>query len=1225
MGLFESVKLPLAPFAYAFCPVGMVSKMALSVDFFSKAFGFYNWYLSTLFPFASFFLVFARQAHFDSYTGANVAVLGAHLLHEPTVLDQAFETRRLLAEALCAQYFGVRVHAAAAEDAWLLAAIQAYLSALLLRVFHGKNDYKYGLRRDLERALELEAAGRPALFSTRHGRDLETRDWLRAKGRVVLAMLERRLERSNLQRVFMHLWSEACEGRLPGGALTTRAFLRSAKKMTGRDPGTFAEQWIYGTGAPVFNCSFVYNRKRSTLEVELKQTTIGQPSKRWTGSLLIRVHEQEGVFDHSVHVDDHVQRFELPYHTKIRKARKKRRAPGAAPEDAGSGGEEAAARQEDGDAEPEAEALLLPITSETSPVAWIRLDPDLDWFAGRHVEQPDFMWAEQLEHDRDVAGQREAAQHLSSYPSEQAIDAYERTLLAGKTFHRVRVDAARGLAACGADLGLPRLLAAFGRRFGVERSGGRHPLPKPNRFGDNLASYLVQCGLVEAVGMVRDEEGRAPTQAIAFLASLLRHNDNAQNGGVDDSHYLATCIAALSQAMAQAPALPEGTRTIVHEELLRYVQREHILPSFRCLVLSAALCAWPAILATAAGPEAVDELFFSRLSSYLDPGHAWTARVAAAKGLLSSALARGSFPAAIEHLSGLLSPAGEQRPFHLRLLDALPAFKEAITALPEASRDVLWTGLSASQDSNVSRRVLDTLASLFRPAGGDELVETAVGPVSGAPISAGPMAPVSRHELGASDQEDEDEVAMAGAAPQEADWMSELAGEARPIVRIRPLQRPATHTAAPSSGPAGQMAAVLQQLWDNYDSIPFRYPVDPSVPGYYLVIRQPMDLSTAQARLREGRYGANLAALCADLRLIFDNCFIFNQPDSLIYDQALRLRKFAYKTLKRAFPEHARTTKRQLLGGTPADQVAEQIAETVAAVPEEPATTAPVQLPRLKISLAAPPPPTLPAPSIVIPKAIVLSASPSKPRQPVPSAPERMDRLLARLESHQHAYWFAQPVDPEALGIPHYREVIAEPMDFSTIRARLDDGHYDGEPAEFKRHVLLVFANAKTFNPPSTLVHQHAVELERLFTRQWPRELDPAPAASSPEPIKIRLNVHSHFQQQQQESPAWQAAARRVLDAILTDDSALPFLQPVDPVAQGCPTYYDEITHPMDLATMRSKLDGHQYQSAGAMAEDMRLIAKNAAKFNGRASVIAKMAAALQSHFSTLMHEHGLA
>ena len=35
------------------------------------------------------------------------------------------------------------------------------------------------------------------------------------------------------------------------------------------------------------------------------------------------------------------------------------------------------------------------------------------------------------------------------------------------------------------------------------------------------------------------------------------------------------------------------------------------------------------------------------------------------------------------------------------------------------------------------------------------------------------------------------------------------------------------------------------------------------------------------------------------------------------------------------------------------------------------------------------------------------------------------------------------------------------------------------------------------------------------------------------------------------------------------DENAWPFLEPVDPVAQNCPTYFEVITNPMDLGTIK--------------------------------------------------------
>ena len=37
---------------------------------------------------------------------------------------------------------------------------------------------------------------------------------------------------------------------------------------------------------------------------------------------------------------------------------------------------------------------------------------------------------------------------------------------------------------------------------------------------------------------------------------------------------------------------------------------------------------------------------------------------------------------------------------------------------------------------------------------------------------------------------------------------------------------------------------------------------------------------------------------------------------------------------------------------------------------------------------------------------------------------------------------------------------------------------------------------------------------------------------------------------------------------MMKDDNAWPFLKPVDPIRDGCPTYYDVIENPMDLGTV---------------------------------------------------------
>ena len=81
--------------------------------------------------------------------------------------------------------------------------------------------------------------------------------------------------------------------------------------------------------------------------------------------------------------------------------------------------------------------------------------------------------------------------------------------------------------------------------------------------------------------------------------------------------------------------------------------------------------------------------------------------------------------------------------------------------------------------------------------------------------------------------------------------------------------------------------------------------------------------------------------------------------------------------------------------------------------------------------------------------------------------------------------FFSEPVDPDALGIPTYRQVISEPMDLGTIAKKMDSNQIDS-PEEFARLARLVFENAMTFNvDPTHSVHLAARSLLVSFNQKY--------------------------------------------------------------------------------------------------------------------------------------------
>ncbi|KDN41778.1 Bromodomain-containing protein [Tilletiaria anomala UBC 951] len=131
---------------------------------------------------------------------------------------------------------------------------------------------------------------------------------------------------------------------------------------------------------------------------------------------------------------------------------------------------------------------------------------------------------------------------------------------------------------------------------------------------------------------------------------------------------------------------------------------------------------------------------------------------------------------------------------------------------------------------------------------------------------------------------------------------------------------------------------------------------------------------------------------------------------------------------------------------------------------------------------------------------------------------------IKALKGRTEARAFLAPVDPVLLGIPHYRNIITNPMDLGTVDIKLaltaaaaKGGNKPTEkvklapkwgldPAkdvytqveEFERDVRLTFQNCRTFNGPQHAISQSADLLDGVFDKQM-KSFPPADAPPPPE------------------------------------------------------------------------------------------------------------------------------
>jgi E1A/CREB-binding protein len=92
--------------------------------------------------------------------------------------------------------------------------------------------------------------------------------------------------------------------------------------------------------------------------------------------------------------------------------------------------------------------------------------------------------------------------------------------------------------------------------------------------------------------------------------------------------------------------------------------------------------------------------------------------------------------------------------------------------------------------------------------------------------------------------------------------------------------------------------------------------------------------------------------------------------------------------------------------------------------------------------------------------------------------------IVDGLLKHPSGYIFAYPVDPVALGILDYFEIVKMPMDLGTIKKRLEQSQYR-DPHHVAGDVQLVFDNAILYNPKENDYHKVAQQLKKSADNQF--------------------------------------------------------------------------------------------------------------------------------------------
>ncbi|KAF7838614.1 transcription initiation factor TFIID subunit 2 isoform X1 [Senna tora] len=547
------------------CLLPNLSKLRNTVEFFHSAFSCYKDYLSVDFPFDSYKQVFIEpeMAVSSLSLGASVSIFSSQVLFDEKVIDQTIDTRIKLAYALARQWFGVYITPEATNDEWLLEGLAGFLTDFYIKKHLGNNEARYRRYKANCAVCKADNSGVTALCCSASCKDLygtqciglygKIRSW---KSVAILQMLEKQMGPESFRKILQTIVSRAQDKTRCVKTLSTKEFRHFANKVGNLERPFLKEffpRWVASCGCPILRMGFSYNKRKNMVELAVlrgctaltnssasvldinPETENRDGDTGWPGMMSIRVYELDGMYDHPIlpMAGEAWQLLEIQCHSKLAARRFQKPKKGSKPDGSDDNGD----------------VPSMDVRSSTeSPLLWIRADPEMEYLAEIHFNQPVQMWINQLEKDKDVMAQAQAIATLEALPqiSFAVVNALNNFLTDSKAFWRVRIEAAFALASTASEqetdwAGLLHLVKFYkSRRFDPDIG-----LPKPNDFHD-FAEYFVLEAIPHAVAMVRTADKKSPREAVDFVLQLLKYNDNNGNP-YSDVFWLAALVQSVGE------------------------------------------------------------------------------------------------------------------------------------------------------------------------------------------------------------------------------------------------------------------------------------------------------------------------------------------------------------------------------------------------------------------------------------------------------------------------------------------------------------------------------------------------------------------------------------------------------------------------------------------------------------------------------------------------------
>jgi len=386
---------------------------------------------------------------------------------------------------------------------------------------------------------------------------------------------------------------------------------------------------------------------------------------------------------------------------------------------------------------------------------------------------------------------------------------------------------------------------------------------------------------------------------------------------------------------------------------------------------------------------------------------------------------------------------------------------------------------------------------------------------------------------------------------------------------------------------------VMKTVWKHQFAWPFHQPVDATklnLPDYHKIIKHPMDLGTIKKRL-ENKYYWSAKECIQDFNTMFTNCYVYNKPGEDVVLMA--------QTLEKIFLTKVATM--------PKDEIEVEDASNKGVkgrkgrgptVPgtKPPRPSAPSSVPSTLPSTISSTVPSGATPTMVTPKSSSNSGGALTNSLSTPPT--------ATTVGSSHLPLSTMPTKNEPpTTVPGST---AKP----TVPAAASTNSFT--PKGVKRKADAMTAGSVS---NSTFENFSSSEMKNMGKIANRRE-------SGRQIKKVNKDLPDSLPQHSTKPKGKVSESFKICNEILKElfskkhsGYAWPFYKPVDADLLGLSDYHEIIKNPMDLGTVKNKMDNREYKNGAEFANDVRTIFTNCYKYNPPDHDVVAMARKLQDVF----------